>query len=61
MKFEELKAVRTLIDKWNGHLTHFPYDYFKRKLICRISWDYIYKLSLIRFSGSLLLIILLEL
>ena len=61
MKFEELKGVRSLIDKLNKHLTHFSYDYFKRKLISRISWEYIYKLSLIHFSGSLLLIILLEL
>ena len=49
MKFEELKGVRTLIDKWNKHLTPFPYDYVKRKLISRISWDYTYKLTLIRF------------
>ena len=41
MKFEELKGVRSLIDKWSKHLTHFPYDYFKRKLISCISWDYI--------------------
>lgn len=42
MKFEELKGVRSLIiDKWSKHLTHFPYDFFKRKLISCISWDYI--------------------
>ena len=42
VKFEELKRVRTLIDKLNKHLTHFPYDYFKRKLMSRMSRDYIF-------------------